>query len=761
MSCSIIPSGFFHTLSYLFFIPRVFSDIDIGMGNAIRVNLGRKCRRRGWYRELTLFALIDNHLKSERRNARARETGGPRENSPTSGIVWHYSHLRISGSDPAGDSTWFTLMENERSNSSVTTLPPPAPPPPQREHIISRIQPGRRRDRASPPIGIPLHNLWLASDTMRRIIDQEVGSKGSDARQLHIIRCANFLAIPRPPPQSDARCEESSGPGQLSYISRGLPVSRFLVSSTVISTKFVVLSERRSTTATSECSLPVLVKAVHDKATVAERLARSPATEASPGSIPGRVTGFSQVGTVPCRWSADFLGDLPFLPPLDSGADPYSFQSSSSSAPKTSLLRAAHISSLTLSSTAHCESRRYTQQQRVEWRDLSGPQHRGHEEPMRVKRVENGAAPECVYGGGGGGSARQPTDQRNQTRSLPCEKGLGASRCPTAAPAMGTVSTLASHQGELGSIPGRITGLSQVGIVPYDAVGPRGLLGDLPFSAPPPRSGALSIFASITVIGSQDPAVESHPNLFTLSLTSHQDGVAGQQCIETRVWGCGGVVGRLIALHRDEPGTIPGPPSGILACGNRARRRHWSAGFLAELPFLPPLHSRAAPCSPRFTLIGSQDLDVKSRPNLFTYSFTRNTETASCRDRGSHCPNPDKQDCPPPARESGHVALCHADMRAMQRGGRRLSPRDAGRDGRLKKPALPTSLTRHTPSTSDSTRLCLHEAEEYSGSRTSAGVSGNLEVIVNGAEIISEWGGDCGVQGRAVAWERLRPVGRP
>ncbi|KAJ8896116.1 hypothetical protein PR048_001458 [Dryococelus australis] len=46
-----------------------------------------------------------------------------------------------------------------------------------------------------------------------------------------------------------------------------------------------------------------------------------------------------------CRWSAGFLGDLPFSPPLHSAAAP-SLQSPSS-ALKTSLLKAAQISSLT------------------------------------------------------------------------------------------------------------------------------------------------------------------------------------------------------------------------------------------------------------------------------------------------------------------------------------------------------------------------------------------------------------------------------
>ncbi|KAJ8893787.1 hypothetical protein PR048_006388 [Dryococelus australis] len=50
--------------------------------------------------------------------------------------------------------------------------------------------------------------------------------------------------------------------------------------------------------------------------------------------------------------------------------------------------------------------------------------------------------------------------------------------------------------------------------------------------------------------------------------------------------------------------------SRIFARGNRAGRCRWSAGFLGNLPFLPPLHSGAAPYLPHFTLIGSQDPDV-------------------------------------------------------------------------------------------------------------------------------------------------------
>ncbi|KAJ8881011.1 hypothetical protein PR048_017484 [Dryococelus australis] len=49
----------------------------------------------------------------------------------------------------------------------------------------------------------------------------------------------------------------------------------------------------------------------------------------------------------------------------------------------------------------------------------------------------------------------------------------------------------------------------------------------------------------------------------------------------------------------------------IFARGNRAGRCCWTAGFLGDLPFPPPLHSGAAPYSQCFTHIGSQELDVK------------------------------------------------------------------------------------------------------------------------------------------------------
>ncbi|KAJ8896289.1 hypothetical protein PR048_001633 [Dryococelus australis] len=95
-------------------------------------------------------------------------------------------------------------------------------------------------------------------------------------------------------------------------------------------------------------------------ATVAERLAHSSATKANRVQSPaGHRIFASGNSTGRCRWSAGFLGDLSFTPPLHSGVAPYSLQSPSS-ALKTSLLRATQISSLTPPPPHPTNSRRST-----------------------------------------------------------------------------------------------------------------------------------------------------------------------------------------------------------------------------------------------------------------------------------------------------------------------------------------------------------------------------------------------------------------
>ncbi|KAJ8868440.1 hypothetical protein PR048_029956 [Dryococelus australis] len=83
--------------------------------------------------------------------------------------------------------------------------------------------------------------------------------------------------------------------------------------------------------------------------------------------------------------------------------------------------------------------------------------------------------------------------------------------------------------------------------------------------------------------------------------------------------GRGDVVVRLLASHHGELISIP---SGVATeiphfrMWESCRTMPLAGGFSrGSPPFPPPLHSGVAPCSPRFTLIDSQDLDAKSGPN--------------------------------------------------------------------------------------------------------------------------------------------------
>ncbi|KAJ8882952.1 hypothetical protein PR048_014791 [Dryococelus australis] len=69
--------------------------------------------------------------------------------------------------------------------------------------------------------------------------------------------------------------------------------------------------------------------------------------------------------------------------------------------------------------------------------------------------------------------------------------------------------------------------------------------------------------------------------------------------------------------------------SRIFACGNRAGRFRWPASFLGDLPFLLHFHSGAAPYSPRFTLIGSQDLDRCNQEAAKTHTAAAHGTKAS------------------------------------------------------------------------------------------------------------------------------------
>ncbi|KAJ8867907.1 hypothetical protein PR048_031715 [Dryococelus australis] len=79
--------------------------------------------------------------------------------------------------------------------------------------------------------------------------------------------------------------------------------------------------------------------------------------------------------------------------------------------------------------------------------------------------------------------------------------------------------------------------------------------------------------------------------------------------------GLGSAVVRLLASHLGEPGSI----TGVVAPGFLlVRIALQDEGFLGDLPFPMALRFGAAPYQHRFTLVGSQHLEVKSRPNFST-----------------------------------------------------------------------------------------------------------------------------------------------
>ncbi|KAJ8869039.1 hypothetical protein PR048_030590 [Dryococelus australis] len=112
----------------------------------------------------------------------------------------------------------------------------------------------------------------------------------------------------------------------------------------------------------------------------------------------------------------------------------------------------------------------------------------------------------------------------------------------------------------------------------------------------------------------------------------------GSRSSEGNGWRAWKLLGRLHLLvaerldsspfHKGEPSSVPGRVAhGIFASGNNAGRCRWSAGFIrGSSVSLPSFHYGAAPYAPQSPPpppIGSQDLVVKSRPNISTQQQRR------------------------------------------------------------------------------------------------------------------------------------------
>ncbi|KAJ8891608.1 hypothetical protein PR048_004136 [Dryococelus australis] len=164
------------------------------------------------------------------------------------------------------------------------------------------------------------------------------------------------------------------------------------------------------------------------------------------------------------------------------------------------------------------------------------------------------------------------------------------------------VRLLASHQGEPDSIPGGVApGFPHIGIVPDDAVGrwvfsgisrfPRPCIPVLLYSSP-----------RFTLIGSQYLDVKSCPNISTHShLYTTLKTAAGVH---------GGSAVSPLTAHQGDPGSIPS--------WDLCPTMPLNSGFSWGTPVSPAVSFRRCSILTSITLIGSQDLDVKSHPSLYT-----------------------------------------------------------------------------------------------------------------------------------------------
>ncbi|KAJ8897572.1 hypothetical protein PR048_002921 [Dryococelus australis] len=256
-----------------------------------------------------------------------------------------------------------------------------------------------------------------------------------------------------------------------------------------------------------------------------------------------------------CRWSKGFLRDLPFPLPFHSGAAPYSPQLLSS-ALKTSMLSATHISSYTYFVKKNYRFNKY---------EIAVTQAAGI-------------------------------------------KGWGETGDPREKPPTSSIVRHDSHS--------RKSGVDQQGIEPGS---PWWEASSLTSQPPwPPRASSIVGPASSSC---ERDIIEYRPFTITSQFPEALLKIYFQDIPPPH-----STVAERLACSSPTRRTGFNPRSGysrICASGNRAGRCRWSADFRGVLPFPPPLNSGAATSWPRFTLIGSQDHDVKSRPNLSTPQATK------------------------------------------------------------------------------------------------------------------------------------------
>ncbi|KAJ8898326.1 hypothetical protein PR048_003686 [Dryococelus australis] len=254
------------------------------------------------------------------RNARAWETGDPRENPPTGAIVRDGSHVPKLGVTPRGE----IEHGSPRCRSSALAAAPPRPP--SREREVKCLIVAKTTAIVLPAdlftklmCGTLAYNM--ETDYFVLLSSLSVGYKTSPAEEgsagLPLLRRMWTISVYNCTQQCTGLRDEQFDGGHLWSIGSG---------------------NYRKSAAVGPALIDLL----------AERLARSPPAKAIQVQCPaGSLPDFRVWES--CRDDAGgsvvFLGDLQFLLPFYSGAAPYLPQSHSS-ALKTSMLRAVQISSV-------------------------------------------------------------------------------------------------------------------------------------------------------------------------------------------------------------------------------------------------------------------------------------------------------------------------------------------------------------------------------------------------------------------------------
>ncbi|KAJ8894462.1 hypothetical protein PR048_007116 [Dryococelus australis] len=316
--------------------------------------------------------------------------------------------------------------------------------------------------------------------------------------------------------------------------------------------------------------------------------------QSEPGSVPGRVTGFSLVGLVPddAVGRRVFSGISRFPHPLILGTAPYSLQSPSP-ALKTSLIRAAQLSSLHIKYDVGAEvNDRFNEH----GADVALSAHLAQQHHCKTLRVR-------------GQEARERYGRQLHARLVPrrsYEQGVQCFRRDALVGAAVAERLARSPPTKANRVQSPACG-NCVRTVPLAGWFSRGSpAGDAPYSPQSPSS------VPKTSLSRAAQSLHSFKYNCSYNLVAKL-GVP--------------IAVRLLASHQDEPGPIPGPGltgfshAGIVPDDAVGRRV-----FLGHLQFPPTPSSRHCSIVTSITLIGSQDLAVTSRPNLFTHSLTKGPE---------------------------------------------------------------------------------------------------------------------------------------